>query len=384
MNAPIPSWRQRCARHTIIRGLLHPAITLVSLILLFLLVFFGTLYQTEHGLYEAQRKFFGYGFVLLGGYVPVPAASLVLWVLSIQLIITLAFVLPWRWRKFGLWVSHLGILSLLVGGFITQIMAVESQATLAEGETAHYSTAYHDWELAFWVTDKDTNRVVAWSSEDLEPGRNLKIPPHPFEITVDAYYPNSVAFNSSATGGKSAAINPSGIALLESRPLEKEVEKNTPAILFTLKQPGHKDKKIQLFGLESQPLLLKDGGQMVRCQLRLKHYPLPFWVKLTEFTRTLHPGTDMAASYESTVDLIENDQSRPVRIYMNNPLRHEGYTFFQASFSQEQNGTERSTFAVVTNPGRLLPYISSITVFAGLLIHFLLIFVGYARKQGAV
>jgi cytochrome c biogenesis protein ResB len=131
-------------------------------------------------------------------------------------------------------------------------------------------------------------------------------------------------------------------------------------------------------------LLLPDGDKTIRCQLRLKHYPLPFSIKLNEFKRDLHPGTDMAANYESTVDLEEIGQTRPVRIYMNNPLRHAGYTFFQASFSQEQNGTERSTFAVVTNPGRLLPYISSLTVFGGLLFHFLILFVGYARKQGAI
>jgi hypothetical protein len=35
---------------------------------------------------------------------------------------------------------------------------------------------------------------------------------------------------------------------------------------------------------------------------------------------------------------------------------------------------------VVTNPGRLLPYISSLTVFAGMLLHFLIRFLGYVRR----
>lgn len=366
------------------KALLHPAITLLSLICLFLLVYFGTLYQSEHGLYEAQQQFFGYGIVLLGGYFPVPSASIVLWILSIQLVITMGFVLPLQWRKLGLWISHSGIFALLIGGFITQTMAIESQVTLAEGEQSYISTSYHDWELAFWDSRGDTNEVIAFSGSDLKSGRLNEIQKWGISFTVQSYYPNSAAFNNSATGGKSLAVNPSGIAAIESRPKEKEVERNTPGILFTLNQKGKKEKSVQLFGLESQPLLLPEGDRTLRCQLRLKHYPLPFAIKLLEFKRDLHPGTEMAASYESTVELNENGQTRPVRIYMNNPLRHDGYTFFQASFSQEQNGTERSTFAVVTNPGRVLPYVSSLTVFGGLLIHFLVIFIGYARKQGAI
>ena len=56
---------------------------------------------------------------------------------------------------------------------------------------------------------------------------------------------------------------------------------------------------------------------------------------------------------------------------MNEPLRHEGYTFFQASFSQTAQG-ETSVLAVVQNYGRLFPYISSIIMSLGLLIHLLM------------
>ncbi len=382
--SPKPSLRQIWAKHRITKWVLHPAITLISLLILFLLIFFGTLYQSEHGLYEAQQKFFGYGIVMLGGYVPVPGASLVLWVLAIQLTVTMLLVLPLQWRKLGLWISHLGIFALLVGGFITQVMAVESQMTLAEGEYSQFSTAYHSWELAFWESHGDTNEVIAFPDKVLKSGGPFKVGKWDMEFEVQSYFPNSAAFNSSATGGKAVAINPSGIAMLESRPLDKQVERNTPGILLTLHQKGKKDKTIQLYGLESQPLLLPAGDVTVRCQLRLKHYPLPFSIKLNQFKRDMHPGTAMASGYESTVDLIDKEQTRAVRIYMNHPLRYLGYTFFQASFSMDQGGNERSTFAVVTNPGRVLPYISSLTVFGGLLLHFLVIFVGYARKQGAL
>ena len=111
MSGNQPGWRNRTRFHPVTKAVLHPAITLASLLILFALIFFGTLYQADHGLYEAQRKFFGYGIVLVGGFFPLPASSLVLWIIAIQLAVTMALVIPLKMSKFGLWVVH--ILSLI-------------------------------------------------------------------------------------------------------------------------------------------------------------------------------------------------------------------------------------------------------------------------------
>jgi hypothetical protein len=379
--SPAPSRRQLAARHPLTKLVLHPAITLVSLLILFALVFFGTLYQTEHGLWEAQNKYFGYGVVLVGGVFPLPGASLVLWVLSIQLLVTMALVLPWKARKAGLWIVHLSIFALLLGGFITQTLAVESQMTLAEGEEGHYTTSYQDWELALWESRGDSNHVFAYDARYLKADARLDLEPYKARIQVKAYYRNSDAFTTAATRGPKY-VNPSGIGTLEQRKPDKEVTRNAPGLIFTLMEPGKPDKEILLYGLEQVPLLLTLSGKPVSLQLRLKHYPLGFSLKLTDFIKNVHPGTDVASSFESYADLKENGGSRPVKIWMNNPLRHEGYTFFQASFSQGP-GFEKSTFAVVTNPGRVLPYVSSLLVFGGMLLHFLLRLIPFIRKEAS-
>jgi hypothetical protein len=375
------SWRQRAARHPVTRFVLHPAITLIALSILLALVFFGTLYQTDHGLWEAQLKYFGYGWVLIGGFFPLPGASVVLWVLSIQLAATMLFTLPWKMSKLGLWVVHASIMALLVGGFITQMMAVESQLTLAEGEEGHYTTSYQDWELAFWESEGDTNRVFAYDAAFLKPGRTLEVEPYKSRIKVKSYYRNSDAFTTRASGGP-RYINPSGIGMVEQRKPDKEVTRNAPAVIFTLQEAGKDGKDILLYGLEQVPLITTLDGKKVMIQLRLKHYPLGFSLKLTDFVKVVHPGTDVPASFESYADMNLGDgSSRPVKIWMNNPLRHDGYTFFQASYAQAPGMVEKSTFAVVTNPGRLLPYISSLLVFGGMLLHFLLRLVPFVRKE---
>ncbi len=54
-------------------------------------------------------------------------------------------------------------------------------------------------------------------------------------------------------------------------------------------------------------------------------------------------------------------------IYMNNPLRYRGETFYQASFKPGDGGT---VLQVVRNPGWLLPYIACTLGALGMLIHF--------------
>src|SRR5690606_23113238 len=353
------SWRARAARHPVTRAVLHQTVTLLALLILFALVFFGTLYQTDHGLFEAQKKFFGYGIVLIGGFFPLPAASLVIWVLSVQLTVMMDFVLPWKADRIGLWVAHAGILALFVGGFITQVMAVESQLTLAEGETGHYSTSYQDFELAFWEEKGDSNQVFAYEDGDLKAGARLELSPYNARIKVNAYYRNSDAFTTRATNGP-VYINASGIGMLEPRKPEKEVTQNAPGIVFTLMEKGKEDREILLYGHELQPLILTLDGKKVFSQLRLRHYPLGFTLHLTDFIKTVHPGTDIPSTFESDAELTENGISRRVKVWMNNPLRHNGFTFFQASYAQAQGMADKSTFAVVTNPGRLMPYISSL------------------------
>jgi hypothetical protein len=57
------------------------------------------------------------------------------------------------------------------------------------------------------------------------------------------------------------------------------------------------------------------------------------------------------------------------------------YTFYQASYSIDPFGQERSTLAVVKNAGRLLPYISCLMAVSGLITHFLVMFVHFLKRR---
>jgi hypothetical protein len=66
------------------------------------------------------------------------------------------------------------------------------------------------------------------------------------------------------------------------------------------------------------------------------------------------------------VDTAHNED-REVLIYMNNPLRYRGETFYQASFKQGDTGT---VLQVVRNPGWLLPYVACIIGALGMMVQF--------------
>ena len=57
---------------------------------------------------------------------------------------------------------------------------------------------------------------------------------------------------------------------------------------------------------------------------------------------------------------------RTVNIWMNNPLRYAGETFYQSSFEPGRNVT---ILQVVRNDGWLLPYLSCMFVGVGLAVH---------------
>jgi len=99
---------------------------------------------------------------------------------------------------------------------------------------------------------------------------------------------------------------------------------------------------------------------------------LPFDIRLNRFQRDVYPGTNMPREYESRVTIIDGDITWPASISMNEPLRYGGYTFFQNSTSVTKDGEPISILSVVTNKGQIFPYISSILLALGLILHMMI------------
>src|SRR5262249_38389348 len=103
-------------------------------------------------------------------------------------------------------------------------------------------------------------------------------------------------------------------------------------------------------------------------------------IRLDKFTHDVYPGTDTPKNFSSQVHLDDdarNEHSERL-IYMNNPLRYEGETFYQSKFFPDDSGT---VLQAIRNPGWRQPYIACTLVACGMLLHFGLHLFGFLRLR---
>jgi hypothetical protein len=106
---------------------------------------------------------------------------------------------------------------------------------------------------------------------------------------------------------------------------------------------------------------------------------LPFTVGLQQFRKMDYPGTDMAMSFESTIQLDRVPGS--IDIKMNEPLHHEGYVLYQSSYELGQAGRPNSSiFSVNRDPGRWVKYIGAIILILGIAVFTIMRTRWYARN----
>jgi hypothetical protein len=99
---------------------------------------------------------------------------------------------------------------------------------------------------------------------------------------------------------------------------------------------------------------------------------LPFSVKLLDFRKIDYPGTEMAAGFESDVEVTDRERGLILmrKIRMNNPLRYRGFSLYQASFIP--GAVETTVLAVRSDPGTPFVYAGFLIVIAGVVSMFVL------------
>ena len=95
-------------------------------------------------------------------------------------------------------------------------------------------------------------------------------------------------------------------------------------------------------------------------------------------------GTNTPRNYSSDVRLVDpaHNVDRKVHIWMNNPLRYAGETFYQSKFDVDQGSRlEMTGLQVVKNAGWMLPYVACMIVATGMLAHFSIVLVRFLRRR---
>ena len=359
-------------------------LSIVLFSLLMLLTYLGTLYQVEHGLFEAQKKYFESLFLVHHAWgvlpIPLPGAYLVLIILFINLMCGGLLRMRKGWKQAGILIAHGGILLLLVGGFFTFKFSTSGHLTLYEGDYSNVYKSYHEWEVAVAKLEPDgTKTEFVIPGEDFERlsgnrQATFRAAGMPFALTLGNFLRNSQPQPANPVGTPTGPIV-DGFYLQPLQP-ENNHERNVSGLHAAIeKTNGETVQDLLLWGLQQQPASLNLGDGAWTFDLRRKQWELPFTIVLDEFHRELHPRTNMPSAFMSDVTKVERGYEERLRISMNQPLRHEGFTLYQASWGPSDAGPGDplfSSFAVVKDPAEKIPMLACIVVTIGLLVHFII------------
>src|SRR5437763_13110345 len=173
-------------------------LTIVCLVAAMALIFAGTLAQVHLGIHEAQQRYFQSMFVwwpadARGFEIPIfPGGHLIGAVLLVNLIAAHIRRFRWTWRKFGIHLTHAGLIIMLAGGLFTDLFAVESNMRLTNGDTKNYSEDPRRMELAVIDTSNpEYDQVTAIPEAVLRRAGSIEHKSLPFRIAVRHYYQNS-------------------------------------------------------------------------------------------------------------------------------------------------------------------------------------------------
>jgi len=367
-------------------------LTIVCLAAGMVLIFAGTLAQVHLGIHEAQQRYFQSWLVWWPAEgndfrIPIfPGGHLIGAVLLVNLIAAHVKRFRWTWKKFGIHLTHAGLIIMLAGGLFTDLFAVESHMQLGRGDTKNYSEDQRHMELAVIDTsDDDLDQVTAIPESVLKENRIIDHWSLPFRIAVKNFYPNAslkMPTDPEAAGRPIADHGPG--AMISVQPLPRTTaqdERDVPAAAIEIlpKEGGSLGTWLVSDALGA-PQTFSCAARTWMIAMRTARYYKPYSVTLQKFTHEKYAGTEIPKNFASKVTLIdpERNVNRDVLIYMNHPLRYRGETFYQAGFQPDDRAT---ILQVVHNPSFLAPYVACVIVAAGLLWQFGFHLVGFARQK---
>ena len=405
------------------------ATTVLSLLLL--VTFLGTIEQVEHGLFESQKKYFESFFVssidvaccLRAMHIPyqgsfdlpiyvLPGGYLLMVVLGINMllggIVRLHKELVWLLklplrlvtgrfselspapRAVGVLIAHMSIVFMLLAGLVSLYFKKDGAMSLREGQTADEFQSFHNSVIEIERLSpapkdgKRTSMVIDGGEfQDLVAGKGRTFTGKdlPFELMVMNYEVNCVPRRAEGQETNRTVVDNFFLQPLKE---ELEQERNTDGAYVTAKLKDGTEQAGILWRFSVAPLSIKVGDEIWGVTLNRRAWKLPFSVRLDDFKREVHPGTEKARKFTAEVTVTDRGNDMKKIITLNEPLRSRGFALFQASFDMQQGDDgavrESSTIQVVQNPSDHWPLISCIAAGIGLLIHMIWQLVRYLRK----
>ena len=357
----------------------------ILLLDLFLLTLFGTFYQVENGLYDAQKAYFESWIVLQrAGPLTFPLAGglAAMGLLAVNLVCGGMLRIRKSSATVGILIVHLGIALMLGAALVKMSFSDDGYMKLYHGEQSDEFISHHEWEVAIWEASarSDFNEYLIPGEHfvDLGPGdsRTFEKPGLPFDLVLSSYARNGTPLPKGPQWETPYPVV-DGWAVRPDEP-HVETERNRATLYCEArdKRSGASSEGI-LLGLDVPANLaftFESGEKTWAAVLRHKRFKMPFETRLDVFHMERHPGTRVAAEYRSDITKLEEGTEEKIRIEMNEPLRHAGFVLFQSGWGP-QDGTPApeemyTVLAIVRNPSDAWPLYSCIMIGVGMILAF--------------
>ncbi|MGC4073181.1 MAG: cytochrome c biogenesis protein ResB [Nibricoccus sp.] len=389
-----------------LRFLSSLGLTVTLLALSLVLILLATLDQVDLGIYAVQEKWFR-SFVLVDFADPLkifrvffdlphtqkiaylyPGGYTLGFLLLFNLIAAHATRFKLTWKKSGIFLTHIGLILLLLGEFFSGVFQEDFQMRIDEGQTKNYSESFHFNELAVIdATDSKTDRVTAIPTEIVANQKSISHSTLPFRIEVKAYYPHAAMQLAEQAKNPAPQLATTGFGrrfAVTPFPVPKSDDITLPAAYIELIGTEGSLGTILVSAMSPQPESFNYAGKTWQIGLRVQRKYKPFSLHLIKVTHDIYPGSDIPKNYASQVRLQTEDgrEDQEFKIYMNNPLRFGGFTFYQYQM-QDAPKEKFSVFQVVRNPSWLVPYIACLLMAVGLAVQFIISLVAFGKKRTA-
>ena len=286
---------------------------------------------------------------------------------------------------------HLGVGLLMFGQFAFGDRQLEQRLSLVEGESSNTLVNLDLVELDLIAKTDQGDEVIAIPGNRLrkaaKTGAVISDDALPVDIRVVDFFENSSLRDpegeNTATTGYGLEVE--AVEARKSGGTDSDLNLVSAYVDLIDKQSGD-SLGVHLVSqqLSDRVMLVADGkskdlydtvtvdGTSYDLGLKFHREVKPYWVQLVDVRRVNYSGTDTPRDYSSFIRIVDEatGEDRRERVWMNNPLRYRGETFYQSSYTPLPSGKEMTGIQVVRNSGWLIPYLACSITALGMLAHF--------------
>ncbi len=297
-------------------------------------------------------------------------------------------------KRSGIVLLHTGVAILMISELVVGLYGHESLMTIVEGESTSFARDIREVELAIVSSDGDRDSVVAVPEAMLLQSESatqagefgagvISLADHgvPFDLRVTEFYRNCQL--RSAEPGDEVTSNGIGSFAVPVRldPVDGMNDKTDMSAAYIDLIDRESQEPIERIlasfdASESRSVALPErltvDGKHWDLLLRFHRNYRPYNVKLLDVRRDTYVGSSTPRNFQSTVLITNNESGKAEEftLWMNNPLRFNGETFYQSGYHPLPSGKEATTLQLVRNSGWMLPYIGCIVVAFGMFAQF--------------